>query len=287
MAVAEQRQPRALLKFFFLTFAITWPCFSAVAAFSAGAAPHLALLRGPILFLGVFAPSVVAISMTARSDGKFGVLALLRRLVQANAGVRWYLFAISYMATVKLTVAMLHRIFLGTWPQFGAEPWYVMAVATIGSTIIGGQAGEEIGWRGFALPRLATRFGYGIGSIVLGVMWALWHLPLFFVREGDKYGQSFIVYALQVTAISVAIAWLFQQTKGSLLLTMLMHSAINQTKDIVPSVTAKAAHPFTLNASVVGWMTIAVLWIGAGFFLMKMRRSRVQDASTSALLVEA
>jgi membrane protease YdiL (CAAX protease family) len=264
---------RALLKFFFITFAITWPCFSAVAAFSAGAAPNLAILRAPILFLGIFAPSIVALSLTARAEGKEGVLALLRKLVQADVGIRWYLFAVSYMAAVKLIVALLHRVFLGAWPRFGAEAWYVMIATTIGSTIIGGQSGEEIGWRGFALARLATRFGYGAGSIILGVIWALWHLPLFFVRDADTYGQSFILYTLQVTAISVAIAWLYQRTNGSLLLTMLMHSAINQTKNIVPSGLAGATNSFTFNASITGWLTVAVLWSGAGYFLFRMRRS--------------
>ncbi|HEX3578503.1 MAG TPA: type II CAAX endopeptidase family protein [Thermoanaerobaculia bacterium] len=263
---------RAPLKFFFITFAITWPCFSVVAAFSAGAAPDFALLRGPILFLGIFAPAIVALSLTARAQRTPGVLALLHTLVQADVGVRWYAFAIGYMAAVKLTVALLHRVLLGAWPRFGGEAWYVMLAATFFSTIVGGQSGEEIGWRGFALPRLAARFGYGIGSIILGVIWALWHLPLFFVREADTYGQSFFLYALQVTAISVAIAWLYQRTNGSLLLTMLMHSAINQTKDIVPSHLDGATNSFTFNASIVGWMTVAVLWSGAGYFLFRMRR---------------
>jgi membrane protease YdiL (CAAX protease family) len=228
----------------------------------------------------------VALSLTARAEGTAGVLAMLRRLVQADVGLRWYLFAIGYMAAVKLTVALLHRVLLGAWPQFGDEAWYVMLAATIFSTIIGGQAGEEIGWRGFALPRLATHFGYGAGSILLGMIWALWHLPLFFVREADKHGQSFFLYALQVTAISVAIAWLYQRTNGSLLLTMLMHSAINQTKDIVPSAAAGATNSFTLNASIVGWMTVAILWLCAGFFLISMRRSEVRGVM-NACAVEA
>jgi membrane protease YdiL (CAAX protease family) len=273
MAAAEQRERRALLKFFFITFAITWPCFSAVAAFSAGAAPNLAILRGPILFLGIFAPSIVALSLTARARGTDGVIALLRRLVQADVGMRWYFFAVAYMVSVKLIVALLYRVFLGAWPRFGGEAWYVMLAATTGSTIIGGQLGEEIGWRGFALPRVASRFGYGIGSIVLGIIWAFWHLPLFFIRDADKYGQSFLIYLLQVTAVSVAVAWLYQRTNGSLLLTMLMHSAINQTKDIVPSHLDGATNSFTFQASTVGWLTVAVLWLGAGYFLFRFRRS--------------
>jgi len=264
---------RGLLKFFLITFAITWPCFSAVAAFSTGAAPMLAGLRGPILFLGIFAPAIVALSLTARAEGSDGVLGLLRRLMKGDVAVRWYLFAATYMAAIKLAVSLLHRAFLGAWPRFGSDPWYVILGATILSLVIGGQSGEEIGWRGYALPRLANRFGYAAASIVLGVIWALWHLPLFFVREADTYGQSFFLYTLQVIAISVAIAWLYERTNGSLLLTMLMHSAINQSKNIVPSRLPGATNSFTFNASIVGWMKVAVLWLCAGYFLFSMHRS--------------
>lgn len=59
---------------------------------------------------------------------------------------------------------------------------------------------------------------------------------------------------------------------------MLMHSAINQSKDIVPSGVAGATNPFTLNASIVGWMTVAVLWLGAGYFLLSMHRSQIAGA---------
>jgi membrane protease YdiL (CAAX protease family) len=271
MVAAEQTQTRYLLKFFFITFAITWPCFSAVAALSAGAAPSLAGFRGLILYLGIFAPAIVALSLTARAEGSEGVVGLLRRLVKADVGLRWYLLAIGYMAGVKLTVAMLHRVMFGAWPRFGDEPWFLILGATFVSVIIGGQTGEEIGWRGYALPRLANRFGYAGASIILGVIWALWHLPLFFVREADTYGQSFFLYTLQVTAISVAIAWLYQRTNGSLLLTMLMHSAINQSKGIVPSGVPGATNSFTFQASTAGWLTVAVLWLCAGYFLFRMR----------------
>src|ERR1700676_2285886 len=108
------------------------------------------------------------------------------------------------------------------------------------------QAGEEIGWRGYALPRLAARFGLARASLLLGVLWGCWHLPLFFVPGVDNYGQSFPVFVLGTTALSVAIAWLYAHTNGSLLLTMLMHSAVNQTLGIVPSAVANATNPFAL-----------------------------------------
>lgn len=246
-------------RFFLITFAITWPCFIAVGRL---AGHDAAIARGLLLYLGIFAPAFVAIGLTYWESGSEGVAALLRPLFRWNVAARWYVFALGYMAVVKMTVALLHRSLTGAWPLFGSEPWYVIVAATFASTLIGGQSGEEIGWRGFALPRLATRFGYGVASLILGALWALWHLPLFFVPGADTEGQSFIVYAVQVVAISVAIAWLYVRSGGSLLLTMLMHSAINQSKGIVPSPTPGASDVFTPHASLVAWLTASLL---AGF----------------------
>jgi membrane protease YdiL (CAAX protease family) len=96
------------------------------------------------------------------------------------------------MPAVKLAVALAHRSLTGTWPRFGPEPWWIIAAAIVVSTPF--QAGGEIGWRGFALPRLAERLGLVEVSLVLGVIWATWHLPLFFVPVGDTYRQSFPLY---------------------------------------------------------------------------------------------
>lgn len=101
----------------------------------------------------------------------------------------------------------------------------------------------------------------------------LWHLPLFFVPESDLLGQSFPLYLLQVTALSVALAWLYWRTQGSLLLVMLLHAAINNTKDIVPSASPGATNSFTLSASLVAWLTVALLWMAAAYFLVRMAKT--------------
>jgi membrane protease YdiL (CAAX protease family) len=142
----------------------------------------------------------------------------------------------------------------------------------------GAGAGEEIGWRGYALPRLTTRFGLPIASILLGVIWACWHLPQFFIREADTYGQSFLVYVLQVTAMSVAFAWLYAKTNGSLLLTMLLHASVNNTKDIVPSAIPGAAGTFSLHASLMAWLSVILLWVCAAYFLARMPKLQLAPA---------
>ena len=103
------------------------------------------------------------------------------------------------------------------------------------------------------------------------MIWACWHLPLFFLPGADKYGQSFPVWTLQVVALSVAITWLYAGAGGSLLLTMLMHSAVNQTVAIIPSANPNPGSPFTLSVSLVMKLTAMFLWITAGYFLLRMR----------------
>lgn len=263
----------APLKYFALTYTVTWTCWAAAAWTTRGTAatPARATVGGILFLLGVFAPGIIALAFTDRAEGRAATIALLRRAVEWRVGARWYAFALGFMPAIKLLSALAHRVVTGEWPRFGQEAWYLMAVAIVVSTWV--QAGEEIGWRGYALPRLSSRFGLAAASVILGIIWATWHLPLFFVATADTFGQSFPLYLLQVTALSIAAAWLYWSTKGSLLLVMLLHAAINNTKGIVPSAAANATNPFTLNASLVGWLTVGFLWIAAAFFLVRMRAS--------------
>jgi membrane protease YdiL (CAAX protease family) len=226
-----------------------------------------------VFLVGVFTPGLVALLLTALARGRDGVWALLRRLIDWKVGLRWFVFALAYIAVIKLTVAVLHRAIWGFWPRFGEEPLYLMLAATLASTLSGGQAGEELGWRGYALPRLAERFGLGTAGVLVGVAWALWHLPLFFVPAADTFGQSFPLYLLQVTALSVTLAWLYGNTRGSLLPVMLLHAAVNNTKDIVPSAEIGATDPFALSNSPVAWLTVTLLWAVGAYQFLRLRRT--------------
>ena len=278
MTTEKPTTAASLVRFFSITFAVTWTCFIAAALLSTSA-PALTGLRWPLLILGAFAPSAVAVWLTARHEGRAATRALLSRVVAWRVGFRWYAFALGYMAAIKLAVALVYRVITGAWPQFGHQAWYVVIAAMVVATIFGGPLGEEIGWRGYALPRLASRFGLARASVLLGLIWACWHLPVFFMPGLDQYGQSFPVYLLQVTALSVAIAWLYGNTNGSLLLAILMHSAVNQSKDIVPSIVTAATNPLALSTSMVAWLTIALLWVCAAYFLVRMSRDETPKGS--------
>ena len=237
--------------------------------------PAIAAVPGLLVFVGTITPALVAILMTARAQGSSGIAALVDRfrLFQWRVGARWYLFAVSFMVAIKLTVALTHRMISGSWPAFSHDSLGAILIAIVISTPF--QSGEELGWRGYALPRLAERMGFARGSVLLGVMWACWHLPLFFSfnsQETTSTGSPFPVWALGVTALSVAIAWLYMHADGSLLLTMLMHSVVNNMPHFFPRPPwLTRDNTFSLHASLAAWLTAVILWIAAGYFLIRMR----------------
>jgi len=264
----------SLTAFFSVTYALSWTCFATAIVLTDGLGarvPALSDVRTSLGLLGTFGPAVAAIVLTVRADGAEGLRVLLGRLFATRAAVRWYLFAVGYMAAIRVSAAVAHRLIFGSWPPFGPDPWGVIALSIVISTPF--QAGEEIGWRGYALPRLAARFGLARASLLLGPIWACWHLPLFFLAGNHNYGQSFPMFALGAIALSVAIAWLYSNTEGSLLLVMLMHSAINQSVGIVPATVLSPGNLLTLRTSPVQWLSVAFLWATAVYFLVRMRRA--------------
>src|SRR5260370_8391803 len=109
----------ALGTFLVLTFAVTWICFTTVAAL---AIPAHAPLGALLLLLGAFAPGLVALWLTARADGSTSVRALLGRTLQWRVAAQWDVFALGYIAAINLAVPLVPRMVTGAWPRFGDEP---------------------------------------------------------------------------------------------------------------------------------------------------------------------
>lgn len=233
-----------------------------------------------MFLFGVFAPALVALALTAQAEGRTGVTRLLARIGHWQVGARWYAFAVGYFAVIKLAAALVHRIVTDEWPPFGDTPVALIFLGIAVSTW--GQAGEEVGWRGYALPRLAEYFGLGGASLVLGVVWAVWHIPLFVLPDSGSTGQSFPAYLLQVMAMSVVFAFLYWKTDGSLLLAMLMHASVNNTTGLVPAAIGGAITPIAFGGSLVAWATVALSWAVATPLLIRMRKADIQGMLTSA-----
>jgi len=170
--------------------------------------------------------------MTCVTEGRVGIRRLLRRIVLWRFGFRWYLFAligvpvVMALGTLIMPGGMASLLALGP----GYVPTYLIWFVVI--AIIGGPLFEEIGWRGFALPRLQPLHGPFVGTLILGLLWALWHLPEFLVplwANSSGGGSVLDIIRFVVIAISFAIVitWVFNNTKASVLLAILVHASID------------------------------------------------------------
>jgi membrane protease YdiL (CAAX protease family) len=184
--------------------------------------------------LAAFGPTLSAFIMTGITEGKSGIGCLLRRYVLWRVGFQWYLFVlIGIPALILLSILVLP----GAIAAFRAPaPGFVITylVSYVVIFILGGPLGEEPGWRGFALPRWQQRSGPLVGTLFLGVLWGLWHLPLFLTPGYNGAGTGFvgisipfIEFVIGITALAVIFTWVFNNTRGSLLLVMLLHASFN------------------------------------------------------------
>jgi membrane protease YdiL (CAAX protease family) len=123
--------------------------------------------------------------------------------------------------------------------------------------------GEELAWRGFALPRLLTQYNALVASLILGVIWALWHLPLVWTEGGPMYHQPVWLLLVDITAESVLFTWVFLHTRGSVLIAMLFHGATNLFI-VSPDVASTGDLTLPLLAAVAKWVLVVVVILVAG-----------------------
>jgi len=180
------------------------------------------------IFMG---PFLAAFVMTGATEGRAGVRRFLRRFVLWRVGLGWYLFAlIGVPAIVVLGAIVLPgglASFQGLASLIPPMPWLSLIVYVL----FHGPLGEEPGWRGFALPRLQRLHGPLIGSLILGPLWALWHLPLFWAPAWNFPPNliNIVLFVISGTALTIVMTWVFNNTKGSLLIAILVHATFDTT----------------------------------------------------------
>jgi membrane protease YdiL (CAAX protease family) len=185
------------------------------------------------IFIGGSMPSILAVIFTGIQHGKSGIKALLKSLLIWRVNPLWYAFALLFVFAVYHLPYLICNLLGDTFPVYIGKEYYLIPIHFIGAFIFWGPMGEEFGWRGYVLPRLQAKFNPLISSIILGVIWAAWHLPLFFISNSSQYGNPFSNYIMQVIGFSIFYTWIYNNTKGSLLLAGLYHAASNYTANVV------------------------------------------------------
>ena len=185
--------------------------------------------------LGAISSSLAAIILVVVEGRKGGLRELLGRFLIWRVGIQWWAFALLF--TIIPSVAALYLFNLLGGPPVdwsGLPPLYTVVPTFIILTVAAG-IGEEFGWRGFLLPRLQTRHNALISSLIVGAIWAIWHIPLFFIKGTGQYDiqsqggllPAILGYSIFVIFSSIQFTWVFNNTKGSVLLAAVMHGATN------------------------------------------------------------
>jgi len=270
---------RPLAAFFVLAFVGGWTVLLPTVLFESGfglipialPAPAVMLFFIPAAMAG---PTLAAFVVTGIVEGKEGARQLLRRVLKRRVGIHWYLIAIF---GVPLVFFVATSLVLGTAPLDALiEKWpllftsYLPKVAMVFLIV---SLWEEIGWMGFALPRLQDRYGPLMASTILGALWALWHLPAYFgstqvvdpkVGLGDLDRLLYLLPLLILLAIftRLVMTWLFNVAVGSVIVVTLFHAAFNiSNNELVRSFVPEISKMFPNN----GWLYVV---LGALAFLL-------------------
>jgi membrane protease YdiL (CAAX protease family) len=215
--IEAKPRKRGLGLFFTLTFALTW----GIAA-SFLFVPDLvgeAGLSNPLFVVAVWSPAISGIVLAWHRLGLRGLRGFFRRLTMTRMPVSNWLFLVAGMPIIVYAGAALSGS-LDTTPVF--TPWYSAIPALLAALFLAGTV-EEIGWRGVALPILQRRFTPLTSGLLVGVAWALWHLPAFALSGTVQSGWAFGPYFAGLMALSVIMTWFFNASNGSILVAWLIH----------------------------------------------------------------
>jgi len=222
--------------FFALTYGWTWLFWIPVVL--SGQEASL-----PVLAIGAFAPTLVGMALTHLTQDREGRHDFWKRVVDFRLiGAKWYAVILLIFPLIMALTFLLDVLMGGSLPplegalQTLTQP--VMLSGFIITMIIGGPLAEELGWRGFALDRLQARWSAFVSSLVLGVFWGLWHLPLFFMK-GTSQGEMgfstvlFWMWFIQVIAGAILHTWVYNNNQRSILSAILLHFMANSTFTLI------------------------------------------------------
>jgi uncharacterized protein len=207
--------------FVVLAVALSWIPWLVVVA--TGGDPAMPSPAMALWMLGGLGPAAAAVVVAARSEGRPGLGLLLAGLRRWRMG-RWYILLLAPLPVAVLAVLLAVATGPAQLDLTGLSQWYLLPGLFLWAVAFGGL--EEIGWRGYLLPRLQDRHSALGVSVVIGLVWALWHAPLFAMVGTSQTSMSIGWFTLQAVALSVLLTAVYNATGGGLLLVVLAHGAV-------------------------------------------------------------
>jgi uncharacterized protein len=232
----------AILAFFVLSFVWSW----AIGSAAAQAKAHFSVLSTVLMMAAGFGPSLAGFVIIAVFSSGSDLRDWLSQCLNWRIGWRWFAVAFVLPPIVMLLAVAIHRLSGGALPAPPVADHVPMTMLNFGLVLlVGGPLGEEFGWRGYAMPALAAKLNWRAASLIIGVVWGLWHLPLFFLASSAQAHMPIPLFMLNILAGSAVFGWLFVQTQGSVLLALVLHTSLNAWAgilDIVPTATTGGSY---------------------------------------------
>src|SRR5215210_303434 len=272
-----------IITFFVLTYAITWAIESPLVFLTDSVTATQGLV---LVILASNVPSVMAIVLTAMVFGKGSLRKLLGRLLIWRVNPLWYL--VVFLGPVVLVggAVALNALVGGPALSLG-KPLLGVAIVLAFSIFPGSALGEEIGWRGYVLPRLQARRSALNATLILAPIWALWHLPLWLAGwlQGAP-GRTPALYAAFVVsafALSISFTWVYNSTGGSLLLVVLLHATVNLPISLsVDDLGSRATVPVLLYFGLLVVAAIVVVIVAGPKHLSRKHRKQEEKEEVAA-----
>ena len=225
-----------LLSFFVLTYVIAWVIWTPIVIHYYHDPFPVSFAETPIYlillaFLGFFGPTFAALILSGLNGGKEEVKQLLSGWKLWRVGLRWYLaFFLSQLA-IEYLATQLYISYSNTTPQIDWSNWASFLPTFLRAALIGGALAEETGWRGYALPRLQENHSALRSSVIIGLIWGVWHLPISLVPGANFPIELnltlFIVFVFNAVFISIIMTWLFNNSGGSIFICYIYHALLN------------------------------------------------------------
>ncbi|VVB67052.1 CAAX prenyl protease 2 [uncultured archaeon] len=248
--------------YFAVAYGVTWLIEIALALLGI----DMKAASGPVLLsLAAAGPAIAAIGLTCLTQDKMGRRDYWQRIIdirRISAG--WYLVIFLIFPALFGLAALLDVLSGGSGAtlgkqvgQFFAIPFYLIITLFLAPFF------EELGWRGYALDRLQLRWNALVSSLILGIAWALWHLPIFFIKGTYQYGLgvgsfAFWTYMISIVPLTLFFTWIFNNNNRSTLSAILLHIMANNTGEMF-SLTERA-YAYFVVLEFVAAIAITVIW---------------------------
>jgi membrane protease YdiL (CAAX protease family) len=281
VGVSPLARRHPLVLFFALAYAFSWVVWAPAVFLSRGTSEPQ---TSSALFhlVGSLGPMISAFVVTALGSGSMGVRELLSRVFRWRVGLGWWGVAAAGTPILFLAAAVISRFLFGGWPDMGefgrSEEFSFLGLLPywLANFVFFG-FGEEVGWRGFALPRLQTGRSALLAALILSLLWAGWHLPLFsFVMGFESMGFAAVPgWFFFIVTGSVLLSWIYNSTGGSVLIVAIFHG----TLDIVINSPSGPQLANIMGALVTIWGLAVLAWAGPRNLCRRCRKQEAPDLS--------